>query len=57
MAQFRTVILRQPRRRMLVSGDKLREAGYTLRFGIPHAIAVFCEGLASSGAGLAASDR
>jgi nucleoside-diphosphate-sugar epimerase len=49
MAEYRTMLLRQPLGRMLFSGDKLREAGYTTPFGIPHAIAVFCEELASPG--------
>jgi nucleoside-diphosphate-sugar epimerase len=49
VAKHRTVLLRQPLGRMLFSGDKLREAGYTIRFGMSHAIAVFCEELASTG--------
>jgi nucleoside-diphosphate-sugar epimerase len=48
-AEYRTLLLRQPLGRMLFSGDKLREAGYAMPFGMPHAIAVFCEELASSG--------
>ena len=49
MAKYRTLLLRQPLGRMLFSGDKLRETGYANRFGISHAIAVFCEKLASAG--------
>ncbi len=49
MAKYRTLLLRQPLGRMLFSGDKLREAGYKVRFGISHAIAVFCEELATTG--------
>lgn len=49
MAKYRTLLLRQPLGRMLFSGDKLREAGYTIRFGMSHAIAVFCEELATTG--------
>ena len=49
MAKYRTLLLRQPFGRMLFSGDKLREAGYTIRFGMSHAIAVFCKELASTG--------
>jgi len=49
MAKYRTLLLRQPLGRMLFSGDKLRQAGYTIRFGMSHAIAVFCEELASTG--------
>lgn len=49
VAKHRTLLLRQPLGRMLFSGDKLREAGYTIRFGMPFAIAVFCEKLTSTG--------
>ena len=49
MAKYRILLLRQPLGRMLFSGDKLREAGYTIPFGMSHAIAVFCEELASTG--------
>ena len=49
MAKHRTLLLRQPLGRMLFSGDKLREAGYTIRFGMSHAIAVFREELAPTG--------
>jgi nucleoside-diphosphate-sugar epimerase len=49
MAKHRTLLLRQPLGRMLFSGDKLREAGYAIRLGMPHAISVFCEELASAG--------
>jgi nucleoside-diphosphate-sugar epimerase len=48
MAKYRRLLLRQPYGRMLFSGDKLREAGYTIPFGISHAIAVFCGELAST---------
>ena len=51
MAKYRTLLLRQPLGRMLIPGDKLREAGYTFPLGMPYAIAVFCEELASTGAG------
>ena len=49
VAKHRTLLLRQPLGRMLFSGDKLREAGYTIRFGMSHAIAIFREELASTG--------
>ena len=49
MATFRTLLLRQPFGRMLFSGDKLRESGYAVRFGMSHAITVFREELASTG--------
>jgi nucleoside-diphosphate-sugar epimerase len=49
MAKYRTLLLRQPLGRMLFSGDKLREAGYTIRFGMSHAITVFCDELTSTG--------
>jgi nucleoside-diphosphate-sugar epimerase len=49
MAKHRTLLLRQPLGRMLFSEDKLQETGYTFRFGMSHAIAVFCEELASTG--------
>ena len=49
MARFRTLILRQPFGRMLFSREKLRAAGYTIPFGMSHAITVFCEELASTG--------
>ena len=48
MVKYRTLLLRQPLGRMLFSEDKLREAGYTIRFGMSHAVAVFCEELAST---------
>jgi hypothetical protein len=48
VAKYRIVLLRQPLGRMLFSGDKLRDAGYAIRFGMSHAIAVFCEELAST---------
>ncbi len=49
MAKYRILLLRQPLGRVLFSGDRLREAGYTIPFGMPHAIAVFCEELAATG--------
>lgn len=49
MAKYRMLLLRQPLGRMLFSGDKLREAGYTIPFGMPHAIALLCEELAATG--------
>jgi nucleoside-diphosphate-sugar epimerase len=49
MAKYRILLLRQPLGRMLFSGDKLREAGYTIPLGMPHAIALFCEELAATG--------
>jgi nucleoside-diphosphate-sugar epimerase len=52
MATFRTLLLRQPFGRMLFSGDKLRAAGYTVRFGMSHAITVFCKELVSAGTNL-----
>jgi nucleoside-diphosphate-sugar epimerase len=58
MAKFRTLLLRQPFGRMLFSGDKMREAGYAVRFGMSHAVAVFCEELASTRASVVKeSDR
>jgi nucleoside-diphosphate-sugar epimerase len=51
VAKHRTLLLRQPLGRMLFSGEKLREAGYTIRFGMSFAIAAFCEKLTSAGAG------
>ena len=58
MAKFRTLLLRQPFGRMLFSGDKLREAGYAVRFGMSYAVAVFCEELASTRASVVKeSDR
>jgi nucleoside-diphosphate-sugar epimerase len=48
IARHRTLLLRQPLGRMLFSGDKLRDAGYIIRFGMSHAVAVFCEDLAST---------
>jgi nucleoside-diphosphate-sugar epimerase len=48
MAKYRTLLLRQPLGRMLFSGDKLREAGYTIPLGMSHAIAAFCEELAAT---------
>jgi len=50
MAKHRTLLFRQPLGRMLFSGDKLRDAGYTIPFGMSHAIAVFCKELAPAGA-------
>jgi len=47
-AKYRAVRLRQPFGRIIYSADKLRRAGYTLRFGMAHAVAVFCEELTSS---------
>lgn len=47
--KFRTLALRRPFGRMLFSSDKLREAGYSTRFGMSHVIAIFCEELASTG--------
>jgi nucleoside-diphosphate-sugar epimerase len=52
MAKYRTILLRQPLGRMLFSEDKLRESGYTFRFGMSHVISVFREELASTGAGV-----
>ena len=49
MAKYRTLLLRQPLGRMLFSADKLRQAGFTIRFGMSHAIAAFCEELATTG--------
>jgi len=49
MAKYRILLLRQPLGRMLFSGDKLREAGYTIPLGMPHAIGLFCEELAATG--------
>ena len=49
MAKYRILLLRQPLGRMLFSEDKLREAGYTMPFGISHAITVFCGELTSTG--------
>lgn len=49
MAKHRTLLLRQPLGRMIFSEDKLRESGYRIRFGMSHAIAAFCEELASTG--------
>jgi nucleoside-diphosphate-sugar epimerase len=49
MAKYRILLLRQPLGRMLFSGDKLREAGYNIPFGMPGAIAVFCEELVATG--------
>jgi hypothetical protein len=50
MAKYRTLLFRQPLGRMLFSGDKLRDAGYTIPFGMPNAIAVFCKELAPADA-------
>ena len=47
-AKYRTLLLRQPFGRMLFPEEKLREAGYTIRFGMSHAIAIFCEELTST---------
>jgi choline dehydrogenase-like flavoprotein/nucleoside-diphosphate-sugar epimerase len=49
MAKYRTLRLRQPFGRVNFAEDKLRAAGYTTRFGMSHAIAAFCEELASTG--------
>jgi nucleoside-diphosphate-sugar epimerase len=46
-AKYRALRLRQPFGRMVYSGNKVRSAGYTLRFGMDHAVAVFCEELTS----------
>jgi choline dehydrogenase-like flavoprotein/nucleoside-diphosphate-sugar epimerase len=50
MAKYRTLLVRQPLGRMLFSGDKLRDAGYTTPFGMPRVIASFCTELTSTGA-------
>jgi len=57
MAKHRTLLLRQPFGRMLFSGDRLREAGYTIPLGMPHAIAVFCEELATTGTSMVKDTR
>lgn len=48
MIRFHRVLFRQPFGRMRFAVDKLRQAGYTPRFGMSRAVAVFCEELASS---------
>lgn len=50
IAKYRILLLRQPLGRTLFSGDKLREAGYTIPFGMSRVIAVFCQELAATGA-------
>jgi nucleoside-diphosphate-sugar epimerase len=45
IAKYRTLILRQPLGRMLFSGDRLREEGYIIPFGMRNAMATFCEEL------------
>lgn len=52
---FRRLSLRQPAGRVLFSGDRLREEGYTIRFGMSHAIDIFCKKLASTGTTRSAS--
>lgn len=47
-AKYRALRLRQPFGRMVYSAEKLRSAGYTLRFGMDHAVADFCKELTSS---------
>jgi len=48
--RFRMLLLRRPYGLMVFSSDKLRMAGYTFRFGMAHAVDVFCEELAPTGA-------
>lgn len=47
--KFRMLLLRRPLGLMLFSNDKLRTTGYTIRFGMSHALDVFCKELAGSG--------
>jgi nucleoside-diphosphate-sugar epimerase len=49
-ARFRVLILRFPYGLMLFSSDKLRTAGYTVRYGMSHAFDAFWKELASAGA-------
>jgi nucleoside-diphosphate-sugar epimerase len=48
--RFRMLLLRYPYGLMLFSNDKLRTAGYTIRFGMSHALDLFFRELAPAGA-------
>jgi nucleoside-diphosphate-sugar epimerase len=48
VAKFRMLALRYPYGLMLFSGEKLRAAGYTFRFGMSHAFDVFLKELAAA---------
>ncbi len=48
--RYRMLLLRYPYGLMLFSSDKLRTAGYTIRFGMSHALDLFFSQLAPAGA-------
>jgi len=45
MVSNRTLLFRQPYGRMFFVADKLRQEGYEFRFGMSHAIEIFCKQL------------
>lgn len=55
--RYRMLLLRYPYGLMLFSGDKLRTAGYTIRFGMSHVLDLFFSQLAPVGASVMPDTR